>query len=75
MDIDGLGGARCRELLARELILQPADIYFLTADDWQQLARTGPARQPALWHRWRPAKTVPWKRCYTPWVSTVWGGR
>ena len=42
MDIDGLGETRCRELLDRELIRQLADIYFLTAEQWQQLARTGP---------------------------------
>ena len=31
MDIDGLGETRCRELLAREMIRQPADIYFLAS--------------------------------------------
>ena len=41
MDIDGLGETRCRELLERELIHQPADIYFLSAEQWPQLSRTG----------------------------------
>ena len=42
MDIDGLGETRCRELLEKEMIRQPANIYFLTAEQWQQLSRTGP---------------------------------
>ena len=41
MDIDGLGETRCRELLERELIREPADLYFLTTADWQRLTRTG----------------------------------
>ena len=41
MDIDGLGETRCRELLEREFVQEPADLYFLTTADWQRLTRTG----------------------------------
>lgn len=42
MDIDGLGETRCRELLERELIREPADLYFMSPADWQRLERSSP---------------------------------
>lgn len=42
MDIDGLGETRCRELLEREFIREPADLYFMSPADWQRLERSGP---------------------------------
>ena len=41
MDIDGMGPAVMRQLIDRELVKTPADLYFLTTDQLADLERMG----------------------------------
>ena len=41
MDIDGLGSAIVEELIARDLLTSPADIYYLTLDEMKSLWQKG----------------------------------
>ncbi len=41
MDIDGLGSAIVEELIARDLLKSPADIYYLTLDEMKSLWQKG----------------------------------
>ena len=41
MDIDGMGPAVMRQLIDRELVKTPADLYFLTTDQLANLERMG----------------------------------
>ena len=41
MDIDGMGPAVMEQLIQRDLVRTPADLYFLTAEQLEQLDRMG----------------------------------
>ena len=41
VDIDGLGGKLIEQMVEKDIIKTPADLYFLTTDDLMQLERMG----------------------------------
>jgi len=62
MDITGLGESMVEQLVARQLIQTPADLYQLTADDLTTLERTGERSIANLLNGIEASKTRPFSK-------------
>jgi len=56
MNIEGLGGSTVEQLLERQLAVEPADLYRIRADQWQELEHFGPKSAENMVARLEAAK-------------------
>jgi len=56
MNIEGLGGSTVEQLLERQLAVEPADLYRIRAEQWQELEHFGPKSAENMVARLEAAK-------------------
>lgn len=73
MDIEGVGPAVMSQLIEREMVRTPADLYFLTKDQLASLDRMGEKSAENALRAIDESRGAVWSDCCTPWASDRWG--